>query len=209
MALAPASPLPRACAWLIDLLIRALVYLALSMLLATAGAAGWGLLLLLVFVLEWFYPVFFELLWQGQTPGKRVLGLRVVSEEAVPVSPSASVLRNLLRAADILPAFYLAGFVTMLVSRRRQRLGDLAAATLVIHDSKTAAPQTEPGETALAPDWATDAADRQVLLDFLERWPRLSPARRAELAHLACPELSAARAERQLRANAVQVLGKP
>ena len=206
--LIPAGPLPRAFAWLIDLLIRSLVYLALLFLVMPAGIAGWGLLLLAVFLLEWFYPVLFELLWQGQTPGKRAIGLRVILDNGLPVSPAASLLRNLLRSADMFPSFYLLGFLSMLISRHWQRLGDLAAGTLVVHEPAPAARlAADESGVSSPPDWPLSSADRQLLLDYLERGKRLSAARRAELASLAFPELPAQQAEQQLRAVARGVLG--
>ena len=83
-------------------------------------------------VIELFYFVVFETLWRGRSPGKRLLGLGVVSEDGLPVSFGASLVRNLLRSADILPSSYTTGLVTMLVSKRTQRLGDIAAGTVVV-----------------------------------------------------------------------------
>jgi uncharacterized RDD family membrane protein YckC len=83
-------------------------------------------------VIELFYFVVFETVWRGRSPGKRLLGLGVVSEDGLPVSFGASLVRNLLRSADILPSSYTTGLVTMLVSKRTQRLGDIAAGTVVV-----------------------------------------------------------------------------
>jgi uncharacterized RDD family membrane protein YckC len=96
-----AGPVPRAGAFAIDLLIRFGLYLVLLPLAGLAGV-GVGLILLALFLLEWFYPVFFELR-SGATPGKRAVGLVVVHADGTPVGPSASLLRNLLRALDFLP----------------------------------------------------------------------------------------------------------
>ena len=107
--------------------------------LALAGL-GQGLMLLGFFLLEWFYPVFFELR-SGATPGKRAMGLRVVHDDGTPVGAVASVIRNLLRVADFLPLFYAAGLVSCLVDRDFRRLGDLAAGTLVVHSEPPLKPQ--------------------------------------------------------------------
>lgn len=101
------------------------------------GLGGAGLLLVafyigLQLVVEIFYFVFFEVLWRGASPGKRALGLAVVGENGLPVSFTASLVRNLLRAVDMLPMSYLTGLVAMLVSERTRRLGDIAAGTIVI-----------------------------------------------------------------------------
>ena len=207
ITLTPAGILPRGCAWLIDMLIRGLVYVLLLFVILPGGRAGWGLFLLLIFLLEWFYPVLFELFWRGQTPGKRAMGLRVVMDNGLPVTPGASLLRNLLRSADIFPALYLTGLISMLISRHWQRLGDLAAATLVIHDGKPAARAQPNGGATATPDWPLISADRQLLIDYLERAPKLSAARRQELARIAFPELSPAAAEQQLAAVARGVQG--
>jgi len=127
-----AGPVPRALAFAIDFGIRALVYLGLAVGLATLGRFGTGVLLIAFFGLEWFYPVLFEVYGQGATPGKRMLGLRVVHDDGVPVGWSGAMIRNLLRAVDFLPFFYGCGLVSMLLTRDFKRLGDLAARTVVV-----------------------------------------------------------------------------
>ena len=85
------------------------------------------------------YHVFFETLWNGETPGKRWMGLRVIKDGGYPVDFRAVVIRNLVRIADILPTFYGLGLVVSLVHKRYQRLGDLAGGTLVVthgHEKK-------------------------------------------------------------------------
>lgn len=191
LTLALAGPVPRAVAYFIDACIRILVYVAAAMVLSWLGGVGWGLLLILVFLLEWFYPVWFEVMRRGQTPGKKSLGLAVVREDATPVDLNASLIRNLLRTADLFPMFYLAGFICMLVDSRFRRLGDLAAGTLVVHLHQEAPPAAVDPGASQPPDWPLTLADRQLLLDYHERRPRLTPARRNELARLAFPELAA------------------
>src|SRR5208282_5922974 len=94
---------------------------------------GMGLLLIILFLLEWFYPVAFEVLARGQTPGKKLMDLRVLRADGAPVGWSRSTVRSLLAFADFLPFGFAAGLTAMLVSRRFQRLGDLAAGTVVVH----------------------------------------------------------------------------
>ena len=92
---------------------------------------------LLFGILFWFgYFVLFEVLQSGRTPGKRLLKLRVVTDVGGPVGWTESLIRNVLRAVDSLPMFYGVGFLTMLLNRRSQRVGDLAAGTIVIRDSQ-------------------------------------------------------------------------
>ncbi len=94
-------------------------------------AAVFGLLSFAVF---WGYYIFFETLWNGQTPGKRRNGLRVIRRNGTPVTAGETVVRNLVRIIDFLPAFYAVGIVAMFIDEQSRRLGDLAAGTLVVRD---------------------------------------------------------------------------
>jgi len=91
-----------------------------------------AVLILCYFVIIWGYYIFFETVWNGETPGKRWMGLRVIKDGGYPVDFRSVVVRNLLRAADTLPLLYSLGMVVALLHRRYQRLGDMAAGTLVI-----------------------------------------------------------------------------
>jgi uncharacterized RDD family membrane protein YckC len=89
---------------------------------------------LIAAVFYWGYYVFFEVLWNGQSPGKRWVGLRVIRADGTPVTLSESLIRNLARLVDFLPAAYGIGIVTMFIDKQSRRLGDLAAGTLVVQD---------------------------------------------------------------------------
>src|SRR5262245_54568432 len=91
-----------------------------------------GGLVLISFFLLWGYYIFFELLWNGQTPGKRVVGLRVIKTDGRPITAVESLVRNLVRLVDFMPTSYGVGIVTMFITEQSQRLGDMAAGTLVI-----------------------------------------------------------------------------
>ena len=185
--LRPAGPLPRILAYLVDVLIRWSVMIVLAMLLGYFSVFGQGLLLILFFLLEWFYPVFFEVLGNGMTPGKRTLNIRVVHDDGTPVAWSGSLLRNLLRAADFLPFGYCAGLVSMTVSREFKRLGDLAAGTLVVYN-EVSRPAPKPSALGLRPVPAPLSSEEQrAVLDFAERRASLSPQRREELAAILSP----------------------
>ncbi len=134
-----AGPVRRGLAYLIDLCIRGAVLQVAGMMITTTPAAvtssvkaAWGLMLVLVFAVEWIWNVLFEWLWNGRTPGKRALGLRVVRDGGYPVGFIDAVLRNLLRAADFLPVGYLLGLVVMACDGRSRRLGDMVAGTMVV-----------------------------------------------------------------------------
>lgn len=102
----------------------------------SGDAAAWfvAVLGLVSFFVLWGYYIFFEMLWNGQSPGKRLVGLRVIRSDGSPIGVVESIIRNLIRIIDFLPLYYGAGVVVMFVSRRAQRLGDLAASTLVVYD---------------------------------------------------------------------------
>jgi uncharacterized RDD family membrane protein YckC len=103
-----------------------------------AQGIGWGVFLVAWFVLSWFYGGLFETLWNGQTPGKWLFGLRVVTLEGRPINARQAVLRNVLRDVDAMPLFgigiplYMLGLAVMAASDRYQRLGDWACGTIVV-----------------------------------------------------------------------------
>ncbi|MEM6795023.1 MAG: RDD family protein [Acidobacteriota bacterium] len=182
-----AGPSIRFYAWLLDFLILALVQAVLGTFLGLLGPAGLGAFFICYFVLNWFYPVYFEVWSGGSTPGKKVMGLEVIHDDGTPVGLSASVVRNLLRAADVLPFLYATGLVTMLLDRDFRRLGDLAAGTLVIHREKPSLIDEVPREAPLAPPFPLLRTERRALVDFASRLPRWNPERAGELATVARP----------------------
>src|SRR5438445_12643063 len=96
-----------------------------------AGALLIGLFALAVFLVTAGYFMLFEILWSGQTPGKRLVGVRVIRENGYPIRPIDAVIRNLVRIVDWLPFTYGIGVVTMLLNTRSKRLGDFAGGTIV------------------------------------------------------------------------------
>jgi len=98
--------------------------------------AGWILALsgIVSFIFFWGYYIFFEILWNGQSPGKRWVGLRVIRVDGTPITPSESVIRSLVRIIDFLPLAYGVGVVTMFINANSRRVGDFAAGTIVVHD---------------------------------------------------------------------------
>jgi uncharacterized RDD family membrane protein YckC len=185
LELRPAGITARGYAFVLDLLIRLVMFNIVQATAALAGGIGLALSLILVFGLEWLYPVVFELSRWGATPGKRVLGLKVIMDNGLPVTPAASLIRNLLRAADFLPFLYGFAAVSMLVRPDFKRLGDLAAATLVVYQPRPAA-KIAPGELVpLPPAIAVSPQDQAAVIALAARAPRLTPARVDELAALA------------------------
>ncbi len=184
LSLRLAGPVPRALAWLIDLLVRSAIMLALSIALAIFGKFGMAVLLLIAFLIEWLYPAVFEVFWQGATPGKRAMGILVLNDDGTPVRWPSALTRNLLRFVDFLPALYFTGFLAMVINRDFKRLGDLAANTLVVYRDQKQATQQIPAARPVAPRLALSVNDQRALLDFAERSPRLTEERAAELAEI-------------------------
>ncbi|RRR68570.1 MAG: RDD family protein [Candidatus Viridilinea halotolerans] len=151
------------------------------------------------FALTWGFYMAFELLWSGQTPGKRLFGLRVIREGGRPLDASAAALRNLIRAVDLLPFAYGLGVLTMIADRHARRLGDLAAGTLVVREGssitlhealKQSLPAPVPPRAPEAPTAPLLAnlhlarpADYALAERFLLQRTDLRRERRRELAH--------------------------
>jgi hypothetical protein len=153
--------------------------------------------------------VLFEVLNQGCSPGKQVMGLRVVQDDGTPISWSASLIRNLLRFVDMLPFGYFLGAISCLQHPHFKRLGDLAAGTLVIYREQPLKRPQVPQAVALRLPFALDLSEQRAILGFAERQGELSAERVHELASiLATPlQVSPARAVEQLNGLARGLLG--
>ena len=183
-----AGPVPRALAWAIDLVLRLAVLFTVMLVTSPLGRAGTGIVLLTAFFLEWLLPACFEAMWHGQTPGKRAMRLRVLNDDGTPLRWPAALTRNLLRAADFLPFLYGVGLLTMLANRDFKRLGDLAAATVVVYDpEKRAATRNLAQATPVPPPVPLSLAEQRARRDLAERSGRLTPERLEELAELPTP----------------------
>jgi len=184
LGLRVAGPVPRAYAWLIDFLLRAAVYTVLSIVLSMLGKLGVGLFMIILFLLEWFYPVIFEIYKQGATPGKRSVGIKVVNDDGTEVTWQSSLIRNLLRAVDFLPFMYGFGVITMLCNHDFKRLGDYAAGTIVIYQDKLKTAAAIPQEAPSMPPLALTAIEQKAFIQFAERQSNLTPERCSELANI-------------------------
>ena len=201
----------RFLAAIIDTVLQALVIFAAWIASAVGGASlgdralyaalAIGTLIIAVVLLGYF--IFFELIWNGQSPGKRAIGLRVILTSGYPVTPLAVVIRNVLRLVDWLPSLYAVGVVTMIANRRSRRLGDLVAGTLVIKEGREGSLASLPAHVTLAsprplhgPEMTSEnvlaaagaqperltQADEAIIRDFLSRRFELAPQRRDALA---------------------------
>jgi uncharacterized RDD family membrane protein YckC len=108
-----------------------------------------ALVVFFLFCVYWGYFAFFEIIWKGQTPGKRLAGIRVIKNSGRAVNVYEAIGRNLLRAVDWLPAIYIVGIVSMMISSRNQRLGDHLAGSIVVHDKRA---------EEIRPDWTSQEA---------------------------------------------------
>ncbi|RJG14249.1 RDD family protein [Pseudomonas cavernicola] len=209
LILRPAGLVPRALAFAIDLAIRGLVLLVMFATLALLGQLGMGLGTILLFLVTWWYMVLFEVLNQGRSPGKQLMGLRVVHDDGTPVGWAASLTRNLLRFVDILPFGYTLGILSCLNHPAFKRLGDLAAGTLVIYrDAPLKRPPLLVAEPLRAP-FPLSLSEQRALLGFAERQAELSSARRTELAAILAEPLAvpAEQAEAQINRIACGLVG--
>jgi uncharacterized RDD family membrane protein YckC len=197
----PAGLAVRACALAIDSLIQGALAFAF---IAAAGflgrLTGLWFMFILAFVINWFYHTAFDIFNRGQTPGKKMMGLRVVRGDGSPVNPGASLLRNLLRFADTFMFLYLIAFICILASPGFRRLGDWAADTLVVYTDKAQSSFISPALKrpdmpwlsdfpALVPSRQLGYEEKQAVLMFARRYPLLGKARSDEIAGLWADEL--------------------
>jgi uncharacterized RDD family membrane protein YckC len=196
-SLALAGPMTRFLAWAIDFfaiglasstigkLLNLLAFISPDLAIATSTLS--------FFLLSIGYGIGFEWLWRGQTPGKRVLGLRVMDARGLKLHVSQIVIRNVLRAVDTLPIFYLVGGIACAVNRYSQRLGDIAANTVVVRRQPLDIPDAgvlvgERYNSMLAyPNLTARLRHRakpeavEIALDALQRRDTLEPAARVRV----------------------------
>jgi uncharacterized RDD family membrane protein YckC len=182
----------------LDTLLQIAAYIVLGLiaaLVATVGIFGvlgkqWGLaiLLFIFFLVQFGYFSTFEVLWNGQTPGKRWTHLRVIQDSGRPITPYDAILRNLLRIVDSLPSLYAIGIVTMLISKENKRVGDYAAGTVVIHEKPLEGVNSiwsvaAPAQAApTVPSAQLNMDELQLVETFFERRLNLDPEVRRSMA---------------------------
>jgi len=187
-----AGPIVRTLAFTIDLCVRMLIMFvfAIVVLLLGLNNLGTALYLLAMFVIEWLYPVLFEVLRRGQTPGKKAMGISVINDDLTPVSLGASLTRNLLRFADFLPSMYTIGYITMSINPHFKRLGDIAAGTIVIYSKiDTKHDLDDIDEAAEIPPFELTEDEQSAIVEFTVRKESLSDSRQEELANIISEEL--------------------
>lgn len=179
----------RAIAYLIDVgllfLVGIALYFAFTFLVPDPVNAVLGLSravkivgAVILFGALWIYWTVFEVLWHGQTIGKRLVKIRVVRLDGSPVTAVDSAIRNLLRLVDFFPACYPVGLVTMLFDPKHRRVGDLVAGTVLVREE---AIDLSRFETTAPAGQALSNVDLDVVTDFLRRFDTLEPAARQSL----------------------------
>lgn len=185
----PAGPIARIQAATVDVVLRTLIFIFASIALGFLGTIGQGLMLITFFVIYWGYSIYFEMYFDGMTPGKRMLDLQVRNADGTPVSWRGSLLRNLLRVADFLPFGYVTGIVSILMTGRFQRLGDLAGDTVVCYRQEDELPgmgDLPEVEAIESPDQLT-LDEQRAIVRFAARSKNWSVRRNRELARLVEP----------------------
>lgn len=222
-----AGPFTRLAAFLIDLGVQVLVsigsvvlfWIAILVIFTVSGVGGAGntlfswlanfgafLIFALWFVMQWFYGAVFEVWWNGQTPGKRAMGLRSLQTDGRPLTVTQAILRNVTRLIDAMPySFlggmieqetplplytYLVGLVAMALTRRHQRLGDLVCGTMVVAEDRSLAGQMEPidepalraMQEAIPANFIPSRTLSKALAHYVGRRRYFGPARRQEIA---------------------------
>ena len=148
----------------------------------TVESIAIAIVIFFVFTIFFGYFIAFEAAWNGQTPGKRLLGIRVVRDGGYPVDFMGSLVRNLVRTLEFALGFYALSAVVTLLSSENKRLGDYAAGTIVVRDSGIAAPTFAQIEAAPGLGARVNADERLLISRFLARRADLLPQRRTELA---------------------------
>ncbi len=218
-----AGPFRRLPALLLDFVMRIVIFLAICFFMALVGFTGRGLgsgflvlsVMIAWFALEWFYGMFFETYWNGQTPGKWLTKIRVLSADGRPINVYQATVRNFLRLADFAPMVslemfsadappmymiptFLVSLVCMILTPRFQRLGDLAAGTMVVVNERSWIPPNikleDPRVASLSEhipaNFQMNATLAKAIALYAERRSRIPVFRRLELAaHLAKPLL--------------------
>jgi uncharacterized RDD family membrane protein YckC len=175
---------------LLQFIFAILVILAIDLLPSAdsfAQSIGETLQVIILFLLYWGYFTFFEIIWNGQTPGKRWVRIRIIKDSGRPITPVEAIGRNLVRAADMFPGIYAVGLICMLFNKHHKRLGDIVAGTIAVHDKAIERVSTiwNPGSIPMTPDFQTTkiSPGELVLIEtYLNRRLEIDPQIRKKTA---------------------------
>ncbi len=188
LSVRPAGPYVRIIARIIDWLIMGAVLMVTALIFYSLGSFGEGLFLIFAFIMVWLYDVLFEAYGGGATLGKKIMRLHVVHTNGSPVSLGGAVLRNFLRVPDWLPSLYSLGLCLGFGNARFQRLGDMAASTVVAYrQGFTQSAVTHTTQHSGQLRLALSRDEHKAIVQFAERSSSLSHERCRELANLLTP----------------------
>jgi uncharacterized RDD family membrane protein YckC len=191
ISIRPAGFAVRATAFLIDAVIRFVLLMICATVLTASGGLGagarfqGGLFFICLFVLNWLYPVIFELTPAAATPGKRIMGLVVLMANGLPITPAGCLIRNLMRVVDVLPLCYAFGIVTILLRGDSRRIGDLAGGTVVAYRYDVQPAGSLADAAPIPPPIVLSRRQQIAVMAFGFRVGRLTPERAEEIAELA------------------------
>jgi uncharacterized RDD family membrane protein YckC len=151
----------------------------------TMEAIGMAIVVVVLFIIFFGYFILFEGLWNGQTPGKKLLGIRVVRDGGYPLDMGAALVRNLIRIGELALGYYVLAAISTILSPENKRLGDIAAGTIVVRDARLAVPTALNPDTAqpiYAPTAYLSGEERALVKRFLDRRDALAADRRQQLA---------------------------
>ena len=205
ISIRPAGFAVRATAFLIDAAIRIVFLMICSTALAAGGKFGRGVLLIFLFVLNWLYPVIFELTAAAATPGKRIMGLVVLMANGLPITPAGCLIRNLLRVVDALPLCYAFGILCILLRNDSRRIGDLAGGTVVAYRDEVQPAGSLAAADPIPPPVTLSRRQQIAIMSFGFRVGRLTPQRAEEIAEFASAALQDTPARLSLTARLVGV----
>jgi len=210
----PAGLPVRTIAYAIDKIIQWVILIIVSIaFVLLSSALGIWIFFLLNFCVDWFYHVIFELAFKGQTPGKRMMGIRVVRSDGSPVDPASSFLRNLLRFADTFFFLFPIAFISIAASSGFRRLGDWAGGTIVVYTSlakntpRSSFSQLLEKYEPISPSKPLSHEEKQAILNFARRYPLLGEARANEIASLYTPYIKKENTDFNNISNAAYLLG--
>lgn len=181
----PAGFAVRCTAFLIDAFIRFFILSGLGTVLGVAGHFAQGAMFIVLFAVNWLYPIIFELTPIAATPGKQIMGLQVMMANGLPITPAGCLTRNLMRAVDLLPLMYGFAIVTMLLRRDARRLGDLAGGTVVAYRHEAVVAGAFGKGDPMAPPVPLSPRQQAAIAAFAWRVDRLTRERAEEIAALA------------------------
>jgi uncharacterized RDD family membrane protein YckC len=152
------------------------------------ASIGPALAIFFVFAVYWGYFAIFEIIWKGQTPGKRLVKIRVIKDSGRPINVYEAIGRNLMRAVDLLPTMYGVGIICMMLNSQHRRVGDYVAGTVVVHDRRAEEVRPDwdsvPASTGSIPELTKATPDDLVLIEtYLQRRANLDPTVRDTTAY--------------------------